>query len=66
MAPIMFSISYAVYFQMAKLKIIKYRDYKHIDNNEFRNKLIRELPSNKLLSDDLAQFTNVSKMALEK
>ena len=38
----------AVYFQMTKPKIIKYRNYEHIDNNEFRNKLIRTLSSNDL------------------
>ena len=32
-------IFWAVYFQMTKPKIIKYRNYEHIDNNEFRNKL---------------------------
>ena len=37
-----------VYFQMTKPKIIKYRNYEHIDNNEFRNKLIRTLSSNDL------------------
>ena len=55
----------AVYFQMTKPKIIKYRNYEHIDNNEFRNKLIRTLSSNDLRSDDLAQFTNIYKVTLE-
>ena len=54
------------YFQKAKPKIIKYRDYKHFDNNEFRDELIRELSSNNMQSDDLARFTNISKMILEK
>ena len=34
------------YFQKAKPRIIKYRDYKHFDNNEFRGDLSRELSSN--------------------
>ena len=54
------------YFQKAKARIIKYRDYKHFDNNEFRDELTRELSSNNIKSDDLAQFTNISKMILEK
>ena len=54
------------YFQKAKPRIIKYRDYKHFDNNEFRDELIRELSSNNMHSDDLARFTNISKMILEK
>ena len=39
---------------------------KHFDNNEFRDELIRELSSNNMQSDDLARFTNISKMILEK
>ena len=31
------------YFKKKKPGIIKYRDYKHFDNNEVRDKLIREL-----------------------
>ena len=54
------------YFQKAKPRIIKYRDYKHFDNNEFRFELIRELSSNNMQSDDLARFTKISKMILEK
>ena len=54
------------YFQKAKPRIIKYRDYKHFENNEFRDELIRELSSSNMQSDDLAQFTNISKMILEK
>ena len=54
------------YFQRAKPRIIKYRDYKHFDNNEFRDELIRELSSNNMQSDDLARFTNISKMIKEK
>ena len=54
------------YFQKAKPRIIKYRDYKHFDNNEFRDELIRELSSNNMQSDDLVRFTNISKMILEK
>ena len=54
------------YFLKTKLKIIKYRDYKHFDNNGFREDLIRELSSNNIQSDDLTQFTNISKMMLEK
>ena len=44
----------------------RYRDYKHVDNNDFRDELIRELSSNNIQSDDLARFTNISKMILEK
>ena len=54
------------YFQKAKPRIIKYRDYKHFDNNEYRFELIRELSSNNMQSDDLSRFTNISKMILEK
>ena len=39
---------------------------KHFDNNELRDELIREVSSNNMQSDDLAQFTNISKMILEK
>ena len=54
------------YFQKAKSRIIKYRDCKLFDNNDFKDELIRELSSNNILSDDLAWFTNISKMILEK
>ena len=54
------------YFQKAKPRIIKYRDYNHFDNNDFRDELIRELSSNNMQSDDLARFANISKMILEK
>ena len=54
------------YFQKAKPRIIKYRGYKHFDNNKFRDELIRELYSNNMQSDDLVRFTNTSKMILEK
>ena len=54
------------YFQKAKPRIIKYRYYEHFDNNEFRFELIRELSSNNMQSDDLAQFINISKMIVEK
>ena len=54
------------YFRMAKTRIIKCRDYKHFDNNEFRDELIRELSSNNILSDNVARFTNISKMILGK
>ena len=57
---------FKTYFQKAKPRIIKYRDYKHFDNNEFRDELIRELSSNNMPSDDLARFTNISKTKLEK
>ena len=52
------------YFQKAKPRIIKYRDYKHFDNNDFRDELIRELSSNNIQSDDLARSSNISKMIL--
>ena len=48
------------YFQKAKPRFIKYRDYKHFDNNEFRDELIRELSSNNMQYDDLTRFTNIS------
>ena len=54
------------FFHKAKPRIIKYRDYKHFDNNDFRDELIRELSSNNIQSDDLTRFTNISKMILEK
>ena len=54
------------FFQKAKPRIIKYRDYKHFDINNFRNELIRELFSNKIQSDDLTRFINIHKMILEK
>ena len=50
----------------AKPRIIKYRDYKHFDNNEVREELIRDLVSNNVQSDDLAQFINISKIILGK
>ena len=37
------------YFQKAKPRIIKYRDYKHFDNNDFRDELIRELSSDNIV-----------------
>ena len=51
------------YFQKAKPRIIKYRDYKHFDNNDFWDELIKEL---RMQSDDLARLTNISKTILEK
>ena len=54
------------YFQKANPRIIKYRDYKHFDNNELRDEVIRESSSNIMQSDHLAQFTNISKMILQK
>ena len=54
------------YFQKAKQRIIKYRDYKHFDNNDFRDELTRKLSSNNILPDDLARFTNIFKMILVK
>ena len=54
------------YFQKVKSRIIKYRDYKHFGNNDFRSELIRRLSSNNIQSEDLARFTNISKMILEK
>ena len=36
------------YFQKAKPRIIKYRYYKHFDNNEFGDELIRDLSSNNM------------------
>ena len=54
------------FFQKAKSRIIKYTDYKHFDNNDFRDELIKELSSNNILSDDLTRFPNISKMILEK
>ena len=54
------------YFQKAKPRIIKYRDYKHFGNNEFRDELIRKLSPNNMQSDNLVRFTNISKMTLEK
>ena len=50
------------YFQKAKPRIIKYRDYKHFDNNDFRDELFRELPSNSIQSAHFSQFTNISKV----
>ena len=50
------------YFQKTKPRIIKYRDYKHFDNNVFKDELIMGLSSNKMQCDDLAQFTNISKL----
>ena len=37
------------YFQKAKPRIIKCRDYKHLYNNDVRDELISELSSNKYL-----------------
>ena len=54
------------YFQKTKPRVIKYRDYKYFDNNDFRNEFIRELSSNNIQFDNLAQFTNISKIILEK
>ena len=54
------------YFQKANPRIIKYRDYKHFDNNEFRDEVIRESSSNIMQSDHLARFTDISKMILQK
>ena len=45
---------FKIFFQKSKPGIIKYRDNKHFDKNDFRNELIRELSSNNTQSDDLA------------
>ena len=52
------------YSKKAKPRIIKYRDYKHFDNNDFRDEMIRELLSINIQSDYLARFTNISEMIL--
>ena len=52
------------YFQKAKPRIIKYRDYKHFDNNDFRDEMIRELFTINIQSDYSARFTNISEMIL--
>ena len=52
------------YFQKAKPRIIKCRDYKYLITMTLSD--FRELSSNNIQSDDLAQFTNISKMMLEK
>ena len=57
---------FKTFFQNSKPRIVKYRDYKHFDKNDFRNELIRELSSNNTQSDDLAWFRNISKMILQK
>ena len=44
------------YFQKVKSRIIKYRDYKHFDNNDFRSELIRRLSSNNIQSEVLADL----------
>ena len=49
---------------MAKPRIIKYRDYKHFDNNDFRDEMIRELFTINIQSDYSARFTNISEMIL--
>ena len=54
------------FFQKAKQRIIKHRDYKHFVKNDFRDELIWELSSNNIQADDLTRFTNISKMILEK
>ena len=56
------------HFQKAKPRMIKYSDYKHFNNNDFRDELIRELSSksNNMQSDDLTRFINISKMILGK
>ena len=54
------------YFRKAKPRIIKHKDYKRFDNNEFRDELIVELSSYNMQSNYLARFTNISKMLLEK
>ena len=52
------------YFHKAKPRIIKYRDYKHFDNNDFRDEMIRELFTINIQSDYSARFTNISEMIL--
>ena len=56
----------ALKFSESKSRIIKYRDYKHFDKNEFSDELILELSSNSPHSDYLAQFTNIPKMIFER
>ena len=48
------------------MSLVPNSDYKHFDNNEVREELIKELFSNNVQYDDLAQFTNISKIILEK
>ena len=51
------------YFQKAKQRTIRCM---HLDDNDFRDELIRDLSSNNLEFDCLAQFTNFSKITFEK
>lgn len=46
--------------------MIKYRGYKHFDNHELIDELIRDFSSSKLQPDDLSQFPNILTMVLEK
>ena len=48
------------------MAVIRYKDYKHFEYNEFKNKLISELSWNNVKSENATQFRNISKMALEK
>ena len=52
--------------QRAKSRFIIYREYKHFDENEFSDVLIKALSSNKVQSDDLVQYINIFKMVIKK
>ena len=54
------------YFQKTKPRTIKYRDHKHFDKNGFRDELIGELSYKNVKSDNLSQFTNISKIIFKK
>ena len=41
---------------------MKYRDYKHLDINEFSDGRIRKISSDNMHCDDLDQFTNILKV----
>ena len=50
------------FFQKTKPRFIQYRDYNLINNNEFRNELIRKYCSDNSFSDNLIRFTDISKI----
>ena len=53
-------------FPSGKPGSVRQRYYKHLDDNDFKHKLIRELSSTNVQSGDLPQFANISKVVLEK
>ena len=54
------------YFQKQKPKVIKYRNYKKIDNKQFRNDLLKELLSKNVQIKHLDSFESTAQYVFDR